>query len=390
MIVADSEERGKAINGLSAAASMTARYDVSESDYLQGHLEHNERFKETLVNLYTSLLAFYAKTACYFAHHTLTITLRNIVKQDDWTSSLADIHNADIECKDFIAKLTGSSLLAGQAKVEEELKLVLAYVEDIRVKEILFWTSQTDTGEQYLKVKEKLGDKYSKSGRWLLRSDEFARWLSGKSPNFWLNGAVGTGKSSLVSITIDHLRSQLTSLAWFYCNAGDTDLIENPLLIIARALVSQLALSPDSKGVAEELKNLYEDATSNGRAGSKLNSEQCWTLLSKLIKSRDGVIIVIDALDECPKSAELLSKLRDLGNISPKLKYFLSSQPVVSVNDYFSAPEIIRISSSKNSDDIVAFIKGEVEQIEKVRPGLLSITLADDVVETLSAHPEGT
>lgn len=389
LIVADSEEREKAIDGLSATASITARYHVSENDYLRGRLEHNDKFEEILVNLYASLLIFYAKAACYFARHTYTILLRNIVKRDEWTSALADIHTADEECKDFIAKLTGSSLLASQIKIEEKLRSLVASTEDMRVNKILQWTSQVDVGEQHLTIKEKLGEKYSKSGQWLLQSDEFKRWCGGSSHNFWLKGAVGTGKSSLVSITIDHIKPQFTNLAWFYCNASIIDWIENPLLVIARALVSQLALSPDGKSIAEELEIFYANAVDNGRAGSKLGSEQCWRLVLALIESRDGTTIVIDALDECPKSAELLSRLRDLSNASSKVKFFFSSQLVVSVNDYFPAIETAMITSIRNSDDVAAFVKGEVERFEEVRPGLLRADLKLDVVETLSRYAEG-
>lgn len=388
-MVADSEERGKAIDGLSATASITARYDVSESDYLQGRLKHNEKFEEMLVDLYASLLIFYAKAACYFAHHTLTVALRNIVKQDDWTSALANIHKADAECKDLISILTGSSLLAGQAKTEEMLGSLLASTEDTRIQNILQWTSQIDVGEQHLTVKEKLGEKYSKSGQWLLQSDEFKSWLGGTPQSFWLKGAVGTGKSSLVSMVIDHVKQQSTNLAWFYCNVGITNWDENSLMVIARALVSQLALSPDGKTVAEEVKILYGDAVENGQAGSKLGSEQCWHLLVALIESRDGTTIIIDALDECPKSAELLSRLSSLSTAYPKLDFFFSSQLVVSVVDYFQRTEAAMITSSRNSDDIAAFINGEVERFEEVRPGLLSPELKSDIVETLSRHAEG-
>jgi len=144
LIVADSEERAKAVDGLSAAASITARYNVSESEYLQCHLGHNDKFEEMLVNLYVSLLTFYAKAACYFAHRTFTVVLRNIVKGDEWTSALADIDKAEEECADFIAKLTGFSLLESQNRIQKRLQALLAYAEDVRIDQILRRTSQID------------------------------------------------------------------------------------------------------------------------------------------------------------------------------------------------------------------------------------------------------
>lgn len=388
LVVADSEEREKAIEGLSIVTSITARYSVSESDYLKGHLGNNHEFEEMLVHLYVLLLTFYAKVACYFAHHTLTIVLRNIVKQDDWTTALNDIHRADEECKDFIAKLTGSSLLAGQYEAEKKLGSLVVFAEDERVKDILQWTSLVDVGEQHLKVKEKLGAKYSNSGGWLLQSDEIESWSKGRRRDFWLKGAVGTGKSSLVSLLIDQVKPLFTNLAWFYCNAGITDWMLNPLLVIARALISQLALSPDGKSVAEELKNLYAEAINHGRNGSQLNSEQSWQLLLALIESRDSTVIIIDALDKCPKPAELLSRLRDLSKSCPKLNLFFSSQAVVSVEEYFPDIKTTTITASKNSDDIAAFVKGEVEHFEEIRPGLLGANLTQDIIDTLSTHAE--
>ncbi|KAG4431405.1 hypothetical protein IFR05_013116 [Cadophora sp. M221] len=122
------------------------------------------------------------------------------------------------------------------------------------------WVSDTKVGRQHQQVKEKLGGKYADSGQWLLESSEFFSWRDSSRGHFWLRGSVGTGKSSLVSIVIEHFKDKTETLAYFYCtndlSAPETK--EAPKTTILRALAAHLVLSPDKTAIAEEVKIEYE------------------------------------------------------------------------------------------------------------------------------------
>lgn len=87
LIVNDTDERQKAIDGVEVMARITARYRTVEDDYTSGLILGNEEFEKALVTLYRGIATFYIKAACYFAMSTFGRTWRGIIAADAWTAA---------------------------------------------------------------------------------------------------------------------------------------------------------------------------------------------------------------------------------------------------------------------------------------------------------------
>ena len=351
-------------------------------------MTRDAKFEEAIVSLYSELIVFYAKSSCYFARSTGGRLLRNTMALDDWSGSLDKIGAIDIVCRYFADQLALSKAVGEIGRVSA---MIRADHTEAHLKKVLAWTSAIDVGDQHSQVKRKLGERYLASGQWLIQHPEFQEWNASHSAHFWLRGAVGIGKSSLVAIVIEHLLKNTTNMAFFYCTRGMSmaDASTESHNAIYRALVAQLARSPDGKSIATELEIQYERLATKGRTGSSLSTAEAQDLLLSLIESRDEATIVVDALDECPRALEFLASLQAIGNKTTKLKLFVSSQFVVPVDEYFSTIATVTIRAAENTADIAALVEGEVNRYMSIRPGLLDEALSREIVRTLIAKADG-
>ncbi|KAG4431404.1 hypothetical protein IFR05_013115 [Cadophora sp. M221] len=70
LIINDTEERAKAVDGVSLTSQITARYLFVEGDYQKGQLGQESGFKTSAINLCSEILKFFAKAAVYFARNS--------------------------------------------------------------------------------------------------------------------------------------------------------------------------------------------------------------------------------------------------------------------------------------------------------------------------------
>jgi hypothetical protein len=378
LIISDTEERGKAVDGLSSLAFITERYERVERRYTSGSLPTAPKFEEALLELYQAILLFYAKCACYFAKRTYKIFLHNLIKLEDWTGSLSAVSKADQDCKD------STGILSHEA-IDRDLQQLLLSNKQEKTRRVLSWLSHVEVGKQHNLVRSQLV-RYPAAGSWFLQSSAFESWDSGV---LWLRGAVGTGKTSICSKVIDTLRQGKETIAFFYC----TEVIEREKLEahtdILRSLVAQLALSPNTDHVAEEVTSLFEEQDLLGVAGSRITHLQAEDLFCQLIDSQDRTTIVLDALDECPGYQEMLKELSDLANRAPRVRFFVTSQFVVSVEQYFPGATTVTIEPDSSRHDMLAFIAREIEYFESLRPGVMTEKLSEEMIETLFQRSEG-
>ena len=357
-----------------------------ERDYRNGLLGKDDKFEGLAITLCSEILKFYAKAAVFFARTSWKKWLGNTFKIDDWTGALDAISEAEKACQAFSAVLTSSALLQGR----REISKLLAAHEKNQIHKMVAWVSATNVGQQHDQVREKLGGKYGGSGQWLLDLPTFVAWKASPHGHFWLRGAVGTGKSSLVSVVVEQFKGKTDNFAYFYCTniLSAPEAKESPKCTVVRALAAQLVLSPDKESIAEEVKLEYEKSVSLELAGSEPGYEQSLDILSKLIASRDSTTIVIDALDECPDYLELLGGLKTLAEQNSNLKLFVSSQFVVRVSTYLELNSNT-IRSDQNMEDIKSFIRGEMEKYKSLRSGVLTDKLSREILDTLSEKAGG-
>ncbi|KAM0293119.1 hypothetical protein ACHAPM_011720 [Fusarium culmorum] len=172
---------------------------------------------------------------------------------------------------------------------------------------------------------------------------EIDSWID--DPNsktiFWLNGMAGTGKST-ISRTVARLRSEQGDLgASFFFKRGETD--RGNLAKFVPTVARRLAWS--TPGVATFIKSAIE---ADRAIADKAVREQFEKLVREPLSnatttslSRPSVVLVVDALDECEKDAdiklllELFSTLRFAGPLC--VRVLITSRPELPVRLGFSS-----------------------------------------------------
>jgi hypothetical protein len=231
-------------------------------------------------------------------------------------------------------------------------------------EKILAWISNTRVEKDHQTVRnQKLGNRYWNRGQWLLKHDEYIKWKTTQSGVLWLKGGVGSGKTCLVSIVIHQLFEGAMNerLGYFYCSRKSQK--SDPVDIV-RSLTSQLAYTANHTSIFKAIMERY-----NQRNNPNLDlSLEAWvSILIDLIMANGETTIVIDALDECPRSYELLRCLKRLYDSSPHVRIFLSSRPgEESVVEHFTSPSCITISGHRNSHDIRFFVASEIADEERL------------------------
>jgi hypothetical protein len=215
-----------------------------------------------------------------------------------------------------------------QSVTKEKFVAIEQKVENMVAKqtneEILEWLSDIRVSNYHQTVRHQmLKRQYWESGQWFLANKKYKEWKKAPSGVFWLQGGMGAGKTCLVSIVIQQLfkDSGNQELAYFYCSST-TQSIE-PTSVI-RSLLVQLAYNPDGKSISEAITSKYNDRTS---PDLDLSMESWIKVLIEITKHHSQTTIVIDALDEYPRSYELLEGLKSIHKTSPHMRFFFSSRP---------------------------------------------------------------
>ncbi|KAJ5740738.1 ankyrin repeat-containing protein [Penicillium malachiteum] len=393
LITNDTEERQKAIDGIEVMARITARYTAVDRDYTSGSMNRDPSFEKALVRIYLKITLFYMKASFYFSQSTLKRTVRGTFAADAWTSAQSAVEQADQECQKFAVSLGLSTFLAKTDKILDSLREIQLDDHIDRVKKWLL--HDVDVEYQHASTREKLGAQYRESGKWLLDSEEFKDWMQSSRGQFWIQGLIGTGKTSLVSTIIDHVKQNFENLAFFYFSGnfeGSASGINMHLTKVLRALIGQLALSPTGDRIAEKVDLSFAKAVEKGtlRSPVPLDFEQASKLLVKIINSREETIIILDGLDEFPSFVSLLSNLHAIDCDANNLKILLSSQYVVPVDRFFPST-VAAVSGGKDSfPDMKMFVGGELRRFQAQRPNLIDEDLAADIIQTLPEKAEGT
>ncbi|KLP02857.1 Uncharacterized protein LW94_3370 [Fusarium fujikuroi] len=208
----------------------------------------------------------------------------------------------------------------------------------------------------------------------LLRDIE--RWIDDQNSKtiFWLNGMAGTGKST-ISRTVAQMRHKNGDLgASFFFKRGEAD--RGSLSKFVPTLARQLAWS--TLGAATFIKSAVE---ADPAIADKAVRDQFERLVREPLSratsaslSRPSVVIVVDALDECEKDAdiklllELFSSLRFVDSL--RVRVLITSRPELAIRLGFFFIEgtykdliLQEIPHSIIEHDISVFLRHELASI---------------------------
>ncbi|KAL8655532.1 MAG: hypothetical protein Q9226_003009 [Calogaya cf. arnoldii] len=175
--------------------------------------------------------------------------------------------------------------------------------EDMNYDTIIKWLNAPDAAINQHQASEKRGA--ATTGKWLIDSDDYAKWKVQPHSVYWLHGILGCGKTILASTIIDDLskncRTSPSSLAYFYFSDRQD---------CAQMLRSML------RQIANQNKECFEMLGAFYSTHDKGLQQPRLAALSTLLRSMFGIcgttFIVLDALDECKSRGELMEFIEDI------------------------------------------------------------------------------
>ena len=394
-----------AIIGLSEVTSILLTYVHAEQEFLPHHAT-KEDFSRAVLALYTSVFRYQATVALYFARGTLSRLGYNMrPKNDSWKDALAAVKNEESKCRVPIQALSTRLNQMGIVEVKDLLqrgfqlmtKSMQQSSSERQLRErIAAWISRIDVRDDHLDVRQRLGDSYFGSGRWLLDDDElFDEWKRSNRGVLLLQGVVGSGKSTLTSIVIeDLLRNSRGQVAFFYCS-GNTKSeskrdARNESLNIMRSLLAQCAILSDGS-VAAPIEDLYHAKQSVGGCDLSLRATVLQLRDVLNLNTDKQVTFVIDALDECTDQDDLFTSLAKILSSKANVRLFMSSRFGTSPNSFdlstFFPPYTALPIGSQNSVDINSYVEREVR--ERSAGSGMKLEQADRLISALKKYSEG-
>ncbi|KAJ6563412.1 ankyrin repeat-containing domain protein [Mycena vulgaris] len=182
------------------------------------------------------------------------------------------------------------------------------------------------------------------------RQNDLQKWKSGSGKILWCRGMSGAGKTVLVSMDVDHLRSGVqdnkTCVACIYLNHKETSTHTTPNLLAS--LWKQLVVG---KPIPPEATQLYEN---HHKRSTKPSLDEILQILRSAIAEYPKIYLIVDALDEYPELQRniLLEYLSTM--IGPTVNLMLTSRPQIALHPFFPKLDILEIRAA--ADDICLYI----------------------------------
>ena len=186
----------------------------------------------------------------------------------------------------------------------------------------LNWVTRTNCSLKHAQIST---NREKDTGNWVFDCAEIKAWLESQGSTLLCHGIQGAGKSTLISLIIDHLLQIHgdkvgVGVAYLYCELTSNE--EQPHVALIASLLKQL--SQQRPYLPINVRQLYER---HRRCNSHPSPEDLIRELDVVIQLFDEVIIVIDAIDECARksAASLLRSLAAL-QVTRGIKLLVSSQ----------------------------------------------------------------
>ena len=295
----------------------------------------------------------------------------------EWVSVISSIQAGDAICKAIEKKITV------QEKVLE------------RESEILKWVSSFDVRSTHEGVLEitKMNGEYRRHGQWLIDHSHFENWrtLSTYS-TLWLNGTIGTGKTTLMARASLDLQEdgQTDRLALFFFQKGE-GIVKAQMCL--QSILRQLSWNRPKGQVEPSISAAYEDSKEIRHNLNDLKSRECVKLLRHLVREKECYVL-IDGLDECEDYSLLLDRLQELQR--PSLEQESDERGLLHVmvgsrDDLFCVKEsfldclVITTREEYSKRDQKFYIREELKEQRKLRPGSLFFTSEENFADQLQA-----
>ena len=406
VVTNDVQKFGAIVEGVETVALVITRYTIVEHLYLTKSTKLRDELTDGITRLYAETLRFLSEACRYYSQSTAVRVAKSLVQTSASSNnnSLASIAQSksnvdaltrlvEAECQSMaLSEITNQGLLM-QVEMSivtdsidttrRELTCILKALEEpfLRVADQLQQYSNSLQRDEYTRIcrwlstvpfrqhhRTHLAGLIPGSGEWFLNDSKFVDWRrSSSSSILWLHGVPGSGKTKLISLAIESLRKEVSSipdaapLAYFYCSRNQAESQRAEPEEILRALVKQMACRDSGSQVGQNITQEYEQATReaaiDGLEPFQLDLQSCIRLILSFTE-QVPVTFVIDAVDECSmqKRFDLFQALDKIVHESASVvKVLLSSRDDVDIAHRMASCVQIAVSQDRNLEDIVQF-----------------------------------
>ncbi|CAI6340736.1 unnamed protein product [Periconia digitata] len=249
-------------------------------------------------------------------------------------------------------------------------------------EKILAWISQMNFRSKHADVLEAV---QPGTGKWLLEDKVFLDWVNGDVDILWCPGIPGSGKTSLVSLVVDHLHTkQDRMLTYFYCEYGQRT-AQTPIALLSSLLEQVLRRAP-SDILPPQVSSLYD---LHKKHDTRPTLSQITDVVRDILSSHQVVHVVVDALDECTQSEEtaleFISAVQALG---PNIRLLCTSRYSTTFDTFFG--QATRLEISAQGEDIRMFLEAQIPQQSRLyRHIQADPTLKEEIIKTIIEQSRG-
>ncbi|KAK4096347.1 hypothetical protein N658DRAFT_519264 [Parathielavia hyrcaniae] len=289
---------------------------------------------DEIVALY-KLLIEYQLRAYYTYCRPLTTISRDILKLDDWNCMLDDIKSSEKRLEDYMSLNYEQHLLDKLHTLSEDA------LNKQRIDTLLKFKFPEDLPYAvYQAYLDSIESPQDGTGAGVLTHHAFVKWAAGESGVFVLEGIPGSGKSVLSKSLLTELPKWRNTAvcAFFFKDNGKGQNAATTAL--CRVLDELFRGQPNLvDGISAQIGHLLPEEV-------RCNFDLLWSILEKTAASCEtgGITVVLDGFDECePDSAEKLCRriAEYLAGPDPRVKFFLTTRPLVSVPQMIDAVDIV-------------------------------------------------
>ncbi|KAJ7462092.1 ankyrin repeat-containing domain protein [Mycena latifolia] len=224
------------------------------------------------------------------------------------------------------------------------------------------------------------------TGHWLLEDVRFKAWISGTGKILWCRGMPGSGKTVLVSIVVDTLRTDLArddiGVAAIYLNHKETTEAHSPSMLLA-SLWRQLVLS---KSISPDLQQLYDK---HREPRTRPSEKDDHTILRAIILEYAKVFIIVNALEEYPER-QRDALLRRISALGTTVSLLLTSRHNITIDHIIPDSTLTRLEIRAMESDIRRHMDAQITQCShflkliKNQPGLRK-----EIEARITRHSDG-
>ncbi|KAH5057935.1 hypothetical protein HBH96_098540 [Parastagonospora nodorum] len=286
-----------------------------------------------------------------------------ILKLEVWLGDIC--HESDLKSA-FSSEANASRLKELQASIADSESRWKSDLDDFKNTEvehekICDWISERPKPDLATMCERVSLKDFPECGQWLVDMESYKLWEVGDLAVLWIEGTIGTGKTSLMTRIIQRHQTEVSTrngrrFAYFYCTNSD----QSSTLAVLRSILRQLVYDPEDGNLVHEAYKMY-----NVRDRPDFNTiEQCTQLFASVLDAGVKVRIFIDALDESQDWKDLLNTLWSMAGpacTTGKFQLFLTGQAYARVNEKFSMARNINITKDKTRWEMRHYVSKRIE-----------------------------